>query len=409
MIASLGCEGQRPFSIIVNATKLSRVLFAAVIILMMYMSMSLYFTWFIPQSLFIILSLMSIVMYLAFNKLYVTRTRLVASVILTFIFIYEGFVIYEPVILGWVYLLVKILLAVCLIISPTEFQLQILKAVIKCTALIILVSLFFWFLFLVGIPLPHYSTLTGNYYDHTVYYFFLLNGDESQLIYRFAGMFLEPGHVGSTSCLLLFLNGMTPKKWENIVFYIAIILSLSLAAYGLLIGCIILYIMLRKRHAILKIMPFVVLLALLTVFFTNYNDGDNPINEKILLRLVFDNGEMSGSNRTTSLFDAQFDRYIGSSTAIFGMGRKALDTDSSTNIVNGCASWKRYLFLRGYVGFALVLLFLLYYSFSYRTKYGLAFLVVYLVCNAIRDYPIDELWLYLIILSMPLYKQKILA
>lgn len=384
------------------------MLYYIAVLVMMCSSMRLYFTWFIPQTIELLLYLFAGLFYITFCTLHISKDRVIAAAIIILVFIYEGLTIYEVSILAWLQLILRIFLAVCLILSPIEVMSKILKLIIKFVASIILLSLFFWCLFLLGVSLPHYSTVTGNYYEHTVYYFFLLNGDESQLIYRFAGMFLEPGHVGSTSCFLLFLNGMTPRKWENIVFYLAILLSLSLAAYGLLVGCIGLYIIFKYRGGILKVFFFSLFLFLLAIIFTNYNGGDNPINEKILLRLVFENGEMSGSNRTTSLFDMQYDRYIRTSEAIWGKGRSALESNTSTNIVNGCASWKRYLFLRGYIGFFLILIFLVYYCYCNRTKQGISFFIIYLVCNSIRDYPIDEMWLYLFILSMPLYKYRML-
>ena len=93
--------------------------------------------------------------------------------------------------------------------------------------------------------------------------------------------------------MLLFLNGVSLRKWQNIVFLIATILSLSLAAYGLLVGGIVLYLITKSKRGYLKIIPYIVGLAGLVVFFTEYNGGDNPVNEKILSRLVFEDGEIA--------------------------------------------------------------------------------------------------------------------
>ena len=119
---------------------------------------------------------------------------------------------------------------------------------------------------------------------------------------------------------------------------------------------------------------------------------------------------MVGNNRTSQVFDSQYNRFIKSKDAIFGMGRSVNEnTHSSTGLLHGTASWKRYIFLRGYVGCALLLMFLFYYLHAYPSKLGLAFMIIYLVCNIIRDYPIDELWLYLVIASLPVYRQDKLS
>lgn len=342
-----------------------------------------------------------------FNKPYITKTRVILVILISITLLYE-FRLYSmnsmvQSVVALLYLGSRILMVASLIFSRVEFMQQLLAIIIRVTAILLSISLFFWILFLVGIPLPHYYVTTNNYYEHSVYYFFILNGMEGQLMPRFAGLFLEPGHAGSTACLLLFLNGVTVRKWENVIFYITILLSLSLAAYGLLVGCLGLYLLAKSKVGFLKIVPYVCILALLTVFFTNYKGGDNPVNQKILMRLAFEDGEMVGNNRTSTLFDWYFEDYVNSSDCILGKGKEVAMTSSATSMLNGTASWKRYFYLRGYVGCFMLLLFLFSYYFAYRSKFSLAFLILYLICNAIRDYPLDELWLYLILLSMPIY------
>ena len=250
----------------------------------MYTSMQLYFTWFMYQSLLIVMIILSTSLYLKFNKPCITRQRLIAAFLIIAVLSYELIFVYPSTFVAGIYMFSRMLFVVVLIFSRVEYLRSFLKLVVQVTAFLILISLVFWVLFLLGVPLPHYSTLTNNYYEHTVYYFFILNGDAGQLIPRFAGLFLEPGHLGSMASMLLFLNGVSLRKWQNIVFLIATILSLSLAAYGLLVGGIVLYLITKSKRGYLKIIPYIVGLAGLVVFFTEYNGGDNPVNEKILSR-----------------------------------------------------------------------------------------------------------------------------
>lgn len=388
----------------INAQNISQAFFLITILLVMYNSMQLYITWFLPQTVLIFISFLSLIFYLQYNKLYVTKKRLCSTILISLALLYEGVTIYPVSFLSWIQLLSRIILVSVLIFSQFHFLSRALKFIIRVTAILILVSLIFWVMYLIGIQLPHYSVVTNNYYDHSVYYFFLLNN--GSVIPRFAGLFLEPGHVGSTACLLFFLNNVTLKKWENIVFLIAIFLSLSLAAYGLLVGCIGLHLLIKSKKACLKLVPYLVVLLLTSIFFSNYNDGDNPINEKILMRLVFEDGKMAGNNRTSQAFDYAYDRYLKSDRVFTGMGRDVMVSGSKVGVLHGTASWKKYFFLRGYIGCTLLLTFLFYYLYSYPTKQGFAFLIIYLVCNMIRDYPLDELWLYLMVISLPVYTKN---
>ena len=79
------------------------------------------------------------------------------------------------------------------------------------------------------------------------------------------------------------------------------------------------------------------------------------------MRLVFENGEMAGNNRTSVAFDNAYDSYIKSERVFTGMGRDVMAAESGVvGILNGTATWKRYFFLRGYVGCVLLLFFLFY-------------------------------------------------
>ena len=67
--------------------------------------------------------------------------------------------------------------------------------------------------------------------------------------------------------------------------------------------------------------------------------------------------------------------------------------------LHGCASYKRFFFINGIIGFILVSI--LYWSlfYKYRSNQTWGFLVLYVICNMIRDYPFRLMWLYLFILG----------
>ena len=270
-----------------------------------------------------------------------------------------------------------------------------------------------WFLYLVGIPLPHYYSDTSDYYSHEVYYLFIVGANNilEELLPRFCGMFLEPGHIGSTCCLLLFINRFNFRDKSNYIYLLSIIFSLSLAAYCLLFIGLCLHFFLKGVHIIKYILFMGVLAGILYILGLTYNDGDNILNEKILSRLVVVDGELSGDNRTSMLFDAYYEDWLKHGDIINGYGKEAYgEGNEAKNILHGCASFKRFFFINGIMGVILVLVLYWHLFYKYRSSQGWGFFILLVICNMIRDYPFRLMWLYLfilgtVVLSLPERKQ----
>ena len=89
---------------------------------------------------------------------------------------------------------------------------------ISCTQFIVAIGLFGWILYLFNVSLPHYIDLSDPYYVHTIYYLFNLNGlPEFQIVPRFSGSFLEPGHLGTMCVFLLYINRFNLRK--KVIWY----------------------------------------------------------------------------------------------------------------------------------------------------------------------------------------------
>lgn len=130
-------------------------------------------------------------------------------------------------------------------------------------------------------------------------YFFLMTPTGSDGFSRFRGPFLEPGHLGMMSALLLFINHHDYKKRYNVVVLISLILSFSLAGYVLwVIG----FFMIRYAQNRIKLKTLLLFSAVLGVIFAFsqlYNGGDNILNEMIFSRLEYDEDTgFSGNNRS---------------------------------------------------------------------------------------------------------------
>lgn len=136
------------------------------------------------------------------------------------------------------------------------------------------------------------------------------------------------------------------------------------------------------------------------IFGLTYNNGDNIFNEKILSRLVIVDGELSGDNRTSMLFDVYYEDWLKNGNVINGYGKKAYgENGEATNILYGCASFKRFFFVNGIIGVILVGALYCSLFYKYRSRQGWGFFVLFVICNMIRDYPFRLMWLYLFILG----------
>ena len=323
---------------------------------------------------------------------------------LALIWMYDQFWVEDPSILSLLGMLITISYGCLIVLLDHDLRLQFLYIFTKTVVILLGIALFGWGLFLVGIPLPHYTDTSDPYYVHTIYFLFNLNGyPEMQIIPRFAGPFLEPGHCGTMSIFLLYINGFNLKKLKNIILLLSVLLSLSLAAYGLLVGAII--IILYNKGKYLSIIAIAGIFIVIGLGSMTYNGGDNALNTAIVARLEMDDsGNMAGSNRTSAAFDRRYDKYLKSDQLLMGVGNEAFGTkeDGSENITLGCASYKRYFFLRGIFGSGLIIFFLIFYFFKFRNRKSMGFFIVYLIANAIRDYPTMEMWMFLYLLAIPI-------
>lgn len=396
-----------------SITKLNRdlpVIFF--IILAMCVSMELYFTWKFPQS--IINTVCAVVLFPYLLRMKISRQSIWGIILLIVNFAYN-YTHNTPLFsfLSFLNVLSVIIISIFVILSSIDFKIKLLHffdLFIKCICFISLVG---WFLYLVGIPLPHYYSDTSDYYSHEVYYLFIVGANNilEELLPRFCGMFLEPGHIGSTCCLLLFINRFNFKDKSNYIYILSIIFSLSLAAYCLLFIGLCLHFFLKGVHIIKYILFMGVFAGILYILGLTYNDGDNILNEKILSRLVVVDGELSGDNRTSMLFDAYYEDWLKHGDIINGYGKEAYgEGNEAKNILHGCASFKRFFFINGIMGVILVLVLYWHLFYKYRSSQGWGFFILLVICNMIRDYPFRLMWLYLfilgtVVLSLPERKQ----
>lgn len=372
----------------------------------MCVSMELYFTWKFPKA-FIYLICTLVTLPFLFNRKFTRNTgALLVIFTLCYFYNYTHNVAFSAI--TFFSFAFVVIISTFLIVSSDEFKLRLLKKFDIFMKWICLISLVGWMLYLLGIPLPHYYSETSDFYNHEVYYLFIVGAYNSfDIVPRFCGMFMEPGHIGSTACLLLYVNRFNFKDKSNYIYLLSILLSLSLAAYGLLFIGVCLYFFFNGKNIIKYSFASLIFVVIFYFISVGYNKGENIINEKIVSRLEIVDGELAGNNRTSSLFDSYYENWLKKGNLFTGYGRDAYgDGKSKTNILWGCASYKRFFFVNGILG--VILLFILYITFliKYRSLQGIGFFILFIICNMIRDYPYRLMWLYLFILGCVSFTNK---
>lgn len=288
------------------------------------------------------------------------------------------------------------------ILLSIEEKKLLLKVISYVLVLVLLFSIPAWLLFVAGINLPHSDVIfhpdgAHEYYD---YYFFRLNAKNEDIfdmiLPRFSSMFLEPGQLATPCAFIFFLNG-AKFNWRNLPFLVAIILSFSLVAFGLLFWSLLSRIIVASKHKVLLIISGLVLFGGTAFYFTQFEDDDNPLNMFVFSRLEYDEDKgIAGNNRTSSFFDRKFNSIMQTSDKYLGIHNRL--TQSSDWTYN-CSGYKKFIVHRGIVGFMTFMLFILLLFLFNKSKESFLFLILLITAFFVRDLLQSPLWLYIAIIG----------
>ncbi len=177
---------------------------------------------------------------------------------------------------------------------------------------------------------------------------------------RFCGMFDEPGVVGSIAVIFLLIDKYSLKSKQNIVIFIAGILSFSFYFYL----CSIVYLLYKMTFS--NRLKLIIFLSLL-YFFTK---DQEIVSFLIWDRFTIEDGRLKGDNRSSALLDSKYSDFIHSDDLFTGRGLTyALDYGVGT------ASYKLIIISYGLIFSVSVCIAFMSYSYFHikRFKYVIAF------------------------------------
>jgi|GEM_PF-1064886 len=301
---------------------------------------------------------------------------------------------------------ILLILPIVLIIPLSDTtKINLLKFVTDSMAIILFLSLCVWALLLAHIGVPSIGRVANKaweYYKYDNHIFQIHNA----LIYdrRFNAIFLEPGHIGMIASFLLFANKFEVKRKSVAVILVAVLFTLSLAAYVLVIVSFTMNVVLKSQKVFGYIVLWLIMMASGYFFFSNYNGGRNVINELIISRLQYDDTQedVVGNNRFSMKFDNYYSHFIRTDDAYLGIGNaRYLAQDFGPN-----AGFKVFMVKYGFVGLALTFLFYLSVLLYNNSKLGLSLLVVYGIAFVQRAYPYWSAELLIFIFAMAVGRAK---
>lgn len=376
--------GKRDIAIALFTTGIAINIFASIHV--MYFWMIEAYCPFVTMPLFI----MSVLLSRSTHTPIFTRTDFLLPTLLSLIVQYYQCLVNAQNIVPFIISTASLCMFYCMFRIDKEIAEKSLTKICKVFAGFLIISILFFFLHFIGVNLPNVSVERGNY-SYTNFFFFLLDDRElwNILIPRFNSVFLEPGHMGTTIIMLLATQIGKWKKWYNVVLFVALLMSFSLAAYCLGVMLLFLRLWMLRRKIVLKILGLVSFLGIIVGGSFVYNDGDNMLNNLIVMRLeVSDTGDdFKGNNRVSEDFEKEFESFLGSSDILFG---REMDYEGWGN-----SGYRVYIYDYGMAGFAL---FFVFYFFAFRTGRDIRAITTAFVLAMtnfwIRGYPMLFAFLY---------------
>lgn len=275
----------------------------------------------------------------------------------------------------------QIVVFMSLFMVDKQILLTLTSYLSKAMACLLIVSIPFYLLYLLGFTFPSTNAQYGDgLYTYTNFYFFLLDDRSISIFPRFHSVFLEPGHLGTATVLLLFAQCGYWRKWYNVILWIATLMTFSLAAYVLSVVVIFLNLWMRGKNIFKKALFVICCVAGTVIGSFFYNDGENLIHDLIVIRLEIDEeGGLSGDNRVAGWFEDEYDSYLQSSDVFFGR-----DYDYS---IPGNSGYRLYIYENGLIGLFLVILLYLTFlikAIDKRVLWSVALIAV--LCFWVRGY-----------------------
>ena len=347
-----------------------------------------------------LLSVLCILTLLSFFTIYKERTSITKEVLVFYIFIGLGqFISLRGDVFNLILSFIGRLPILTLFMLKYEDLQNVTKNIVKCFYIIISASLLLYLLNIFHVPIPSMGIVEYNQYQLNNFYY--IYTDSLTYEGRFTGFCLETGYFSLLCICLLAVEGFDFSKKSSKIFLLALLLSVSLEGYLLLVIGIVITSLSKAKHlsdSSLRIIGLFTLFAVLLFIITNYNGGDNIIAQKILERLVFDEDlGIVGNNRENILSGTVIDDLFYSNSVWLGIGYEKLFSALNFEGADAC-SWRLFVLSYGAIYTIMFFLLTLYlFNKTIKMKTTTIFIIMWLDFYPHGDLFSEVLYFYVII------------
>lgn len=285
----------------------------------------------------------------------------------------------------------------------SEERKKLVEIFINIYAGFLFFSMIIYLLVLIGVPVYSYQvSINDPYYTWGFKNsLFLILPMTPAPFYRFQSIFLEPGHIGMISALILYIMKYNIRSWQGIIILLSSLLSMSLAAYMLLLLGMVIY-----RFLFGDFLKNVALLLMILMTGTMiYNFFPNsPFSQAILMRLEYDKDKgFKGNNRTSEDFDHYYNhKFYETDHVLLGIGNDI----SNISGEGGNSSYKVFIVQYGVLGLIAVSLFFIFVTLYTKSSFISGLFILYAASFWQRPYALWEVELFLYISIALLVKQN---
>lgn len=302
---------------------------------------------------------------------------------------------------------------ITLLLLKDKIKIRVAQSVYSFFSITLFLSLLLYFWHGFGLPLIEFPIhrSAGIPYDFPNYFLYIQLKYTGALAGAFSGYCIEPGYLSLLCVCLLFIAKFNLKDKRTFIFIIAIIFSMSLGGYILMIvGYMMVYFMKRKKHMAKTLFGgalIVLVLYALFVYISQLDNGNNVIAQEILSRLAFDSDKgIAGNNRENAIAEIIIDKFFYSDAIWWGIGEEKWVTDAYMQEGFDACSWRIFVVKYGaiYTAFAIVLI-LKYCKDVSKSEIYIPLLTVYLLDFIQHASLFSETFIFLILL-VSLYKKQ---
>lgn len=273
------------------------------------------------------------------------------------------------------------------ILSTKEEKINFLKQITDILSIILFFSFIEYALVslkVLNINPIHFTSPFPAYEYFLDYGFYIVVSDvRNFFIVRFQSVFMEPGHLGMMSSLLLYANKYNLRDKRNVIILISAIFTMSLVAYVLLVVGFFIFCFFSSKKKIRMLSILIVVSMIIGIGGMTYYKlyPDSGFSEAILSRLVFDKKKgISGNNRTLPAFKKAFHEQMSelNKDFLFGYGENDKRAKGSSASV--------FIFKYGITGLLFVINFYIAICLSKKSPQVFGFFILYAISFLQRPY-----------------------